>query len=155
WSSGRRAASVGGTLEQRWAGDRVSLSGNATMWAPLGDTRSFRVVGLRAAARSSAAQAGRAWQASATVGAEPASGEGAMSLWPGAGDGRARAPRARAHPLLRDGAIELVGQGRPTVFGRSVQYTSVEGVGWLPRPQLARVGLAAFIDAARSSRSMV
>ena len=150
WSAGTHAASIGGSLERRWSNDRVRVTGTATRWLPLGANAGFSVAALRAAVQSSPADAANTWQLSAAGGAERASEQAPMSLWAGAGDGHARVALLRAHPLLDDGVIDL---GSRSVFGRSVQYASADAVRWLPRPQLLRVGIAAFADLARSTRS--
>ena len=72
-----------------------------------------------------------------------------LGLWPGAGDGRARPPLARAHPLLDDGVISTAGL---SIFGRTLAYGSVEARRWLERPALIRIAPAGFVDIARASR---
>src|SRR5438094_526749 len=67
------------------------------------------------------------------------------SRWSGAGEGRARPPLLRAHPLLDDGLVS------GDVFGTTVRYGTVETQYWLPRPALARLGVAAFVDGASAS----
>jgi hypothetical protein len=151
WSIGTRAASIGGSLERRWSNDRVSISGSATKWLPIGDGAGFSVAGLRAAVQSSPVDVADTWRFSATAGVEHASERAPMLLWGGAGDGHARLPLLRAHPLLDEGVIDI---GPQSVFGRSVQFGSADAVRWLPRPQLARVGIAAFADLARSTESV-
>jgi hypothetical protein len=78
--------------------------------------------------------------------------EGApMTLWAGAGDGHARVPLLRAHPLLADGVIDVT----RAVFGRTMTYGTAEAQRWLERFEPARVGIAAFIDLARASRQVL
>jgi predicted double-glycine peptidase len=154
WSGGRRAASIGGALERRWLGDRVAVGGAATTWMPVAAGSRFNVVSVRSTIRSSGeanVPSASNWQLDATIGAERASEDAPLSVWPGAGEGRARVPLVRAHPLLDDGTIDV---GQATIFGRSVQYASADAVRWLARPQLVRVGVAAFADVARSARSL-
>jgi hypothetical protein len=69
-----------------------------------------------------------------------------MALWPGAGEGHARAARLRAHPLLAGGVVE------GPVFGRKGAFVSAEAQHWLARPWLVRTGIAAFVDVATASR---
>jgi hypothetical protein len=48
-----RAVFVGGSIERRFAADRVAISGGATSWSPIADGQSFRATSLRGFARSS------------------------------------------------------------------------------------------------------
>ncbi len=74
-----------------------------------------------------------------------AAGSGApLSLVPGAGTGRARRPLLRAHPLLDRGVLT------GPVFGRRLVHATVEGTWWPLRLFPARLGAAAFVDAARA-----
>src|SRR5262249_19856579 len=61
------------------------------------------------------------------------------------GDGRARQPLLRAHPLLNDGIIE------GPMFGRHVSTVSAEAVQWRSLQAPISVGLAAFADFARAT----
>jgi hypothetical protein len=141
---GRRAASVGGTLERRSFGDRLALSASAAAWTPLSEGRAFQSASASMAFRSSAAVSGYVHLMNAGVQYVT---EGApFTLWPGAGDGHARPTLLRGHALLRDGAID------GPVFGRSVSAMSVETRRWFDRPALARIGVAIFADAAHAAR---
>src|SRR5436305_1655936 len=48
WNGGRRAASVGGTLERRLFRDRVSVVLDAERWVSIGDAPDFGTTGVRA-----------------------------------------------------------------------------------------------------------
>jgi hypothetical protein len=146
WNGNRKAAAIGGTIERRWFGDRAAIEAHATDWTGVGSSRGFQAAGLRMHFQSSSILHG--WVARATAGAERASDRAPLDLWPGAGDGQARAPLLRAHPLTDDGVIAL---GSSAVLGRSLSYGSAELQRWFERPVLARMGLAAFVDAARAA----
>ena len=147
WSGGRKAASIGGTLEHVGFGDRLSLSIDATQWAPMTGGSAFRSAGARAIARSSTDT--RGWVVRGAIGVERVSEAAPLALWPGAGEGQVRAPLLRAHPLLSDGVVELTAA---SAFGRTLAFGSAEGQRWLERPSLIRLGVAGFADAARASR---
>ena len=150
WSGGRKAASIGAGLEHQAFSDRLTLSIDATQWAPLAGGAAFRSAGARAIARSSAGTSG--WVARGAIGVERVSDEAPIALWPGAGEGQVRAPLLRAHPLLNDGIIDLTPS---SAFGRTLAFGSAEVQRWLEKPTLARLGLAAFTDVARASRQSV
>ena len=84
-----------------------------------------------------------------TAGIDRVSHDAPLGLWPGAGEGQARAPLLRAHPLTQDGVIAV---GSSAAFGRSLAYGGAEAQRWLDRPFMARVGVAAFVDVARAAR---
>jgi len=150
WSLGRKAASIGAGLEHQAFSDRLTLSIDATQWAPLAGGAAFRFAGARAIARSSARTSG--WVTRGAIGVERVSDEAPIALWPGAGEGQVRAPLLRAHPLLNDGIIDLTPS---SAFGRTLAFGSAEVQRWLEKPTLARLGLAAFTDVARASRQFV
>jgi hypothetical protein len=143
----RKAAAIGGAIERRWFGDRAALEVHATDWMSVGSSPGFQAAGVRLHLQSSSEL--RGWVALGTAGADRVSDRAPIGLWPGAGDGRARAPLLRAHPLLEDGVIGL---GPSSVFGRSLSYGGVEAQRWFDKPLLARVGLAGFVDVARAMR---
>ena len=143
----RKAASFGGAIERRWFGDRAALEVHATDWMGVGSSQGFQAAGVRLHLQSSSEL--RGWVALGTVGADRVSDRAPIGLWPGAGDGHARAPLLRAHPLLDDGVIGL---GFSSAFGRSLTYGGVEAQRWFDKPLLARVGLAGFVDVARAAR---
>jgi peptidase C39-like protein len=150
WSFGQRAASAGVAVERRWLGDRLSASAGATKWISASEAPGFAALSARAAARSP--DAARRWTYSAAVGAERTSDAAPRSLWAGAGEGRARAPLLRAHPLLVGGAIAASGEA---VFGRTLSYASAEMGRWIESDRLVGVGFAGFVDVARAARRAV
>jgi len=151
WNGGTRAASAGGTLEQRLFEDRLGLQAGATMWEPLGgDARAFNSVAVRVHV-GSRPSLGR-WAYEFGVGASRASDEAPFFVWNGAGEGRARPILLRAHPLLEDGVIDA---GAASTFGRTLRYANAEGQRWLARPAIVRIGFAAFVDVAEASRRAV
>jgi Peptidase C39 family len=148
WSDvGRRAASAGGAIERRLLSDRFSISANATKW--LAVTRStgaggFHAEEARATFKSSPAISGVTY--AAVSGAQWVSATAPLALWPGAGDGRAREPLLRAHPLLHDGIVS------GSIFGRQLTYTTFELHRWLEPRSLVRFAIAGFVDAAQAGR---
>lgn len=139
----RRTVFVGGSVERRFAADRIELSGRATSWSPIADGQSFRTASIRGFGRSSVEPA--AFTVIAQVRADFATAQAPLAIWSGAGDGRARPGLLRAHPLLDDGVID------GPAFGRQVQSATVEVQRWFDRFQLPRVGVAAFADTAHAS----
>jgi hypothetical protein len=147
WDGARRDASFGASLERRSNGDRVSLALEGTRWIPLTGDRGFSSVAMRGHFRGSPDAKG--WDYRFVTGIERSSDAAPLALWGGAGEGRARAPLLRAHPLLIRGVIDA---GSRSAFGRTLTFGSVEAQRWIERPQVPRVGLAGFVDVARASR---
>jgi hypothetical protein len=151
WTDGRRAAAAGVSMERRWFADRLTLAGDVTGWFPVRDRSGsgrFSSAGVHAVIRSDQS---RDWVSRATVGTIRVSDTAPLTIWPGAGEGRARPQLLRAHPILDDGMIDVNGD---STFGRSIYYGSGEIQRWLPRPAIVRVGAAAFVDVARAARRM-
>jgi hypothetical protein len=147
WNGDRKTASVDGSIERRLMRDRVSLSINGSRWIPIAEGRAFDSAAARLWARSSADT--RGWVYLGSIGAERVGEAAPLALWPGAGDGHARTPLLRAHPLLNDGIISLDGS---SAFGRTLAYGGVEAQRWFERPSVIRMGVGGFIDVARASR---
>jgi hypothetical protein len=149
-TSAERTIFAGGVLERRWLDDRWSVAGTATTLMPGMPGRggsAFHKAGIRAAFRSSRSTEG--WVFLADAGVERASDRAPLAIWPGAGEGRAREPLMRAHPLLDGGAIDLTNE---SVFGKALIDTHVETQRWIGSASPVRVGIAAFADIARASR---
>lgn len=146
WDTGRRAVSLGGSIERRWFGDRLSVGGDATGWMGVAGP-GFASVRARAIARSSTEP--RRWIYEGSIGAERVSDAAPLALWPGAGEGRARPTLLRAHPLLDEGIVDV---GARSAFGRSMISGSGEAQRWFARPRMVRVGVAAFVDVAHATR---
>ena len=147
WDSGRRDALAGVSLEHLWLDDRISVAAEGTKWMPLSVEPGFSSI----AGRLRIGTDGRGgWGYLASAGAEHLSDAAPFATWSGAGEGRVRETLLRAHPLLAGGIIDA---RSGSAFGRSLLAASIEERRWLDRPQLPRLGLAVFGDAARVSRS--
>ena len=147
WSGERKAASIGGSLERlAWDG-RLRLEADATRWTVVGSGSGFASLGAHATFRSSPDT--RGWVARGAIGIERVGDSAPLSLWPGAGEGLARAPLLRAHPLLTDGVVDLSGS---SAFGRTLAFGSGEEQRWFERLPFVRLGVAGFVDVARASR---
>jgi Papain-like cysteine protease AvrRpt2 len=149
WNGARRDASFGASLEHRSFSDHLSLAVEGTRWIPLSDRHGFSSLAARVHVRAS--PDARGWDYAGVAGAERTSDSAPLALWSGAGDGRARPILLRAHPLLEGG---LVYAGSRSSFGRTLMSGSAEAQRWVERPRLPRIGLAAFADIARASRSL-
>ena len=156
WNGARRTASVGALLDRRWARDRLSIAADATVGVPLTTADpGFRSAGLRVTFRSSPTNTRRVDAESGPLGAlvltggvDAVSAAAPLALWPGAGDGHARRPLLRAHPLLVDGVIS------GPMFGERLAYANAEAQHWFEKPLLVRLGLAAFADVGRVWRPL-
>ena len=144
WNGTRRAASLGGRLERRLFEDRLSIAADATTWVPMSGDPAFHTAGVRATFHSSTASTG--WVALAGGGFNAASASAPLALWGGAGDGHARAPLLRAHPLLHDGIIS------GPIFGQRLAYGNGEVLRWIGTSSLVRVAIAGFVDLAAASQ---
>jgi hypothetical protein len=131
----------------------VSLGTDATAWMPLGGGRAFHAVGAHVSSTSvppGGDGARQLWTYTTSIGVQRVSDNAPLWLWPGAGDGHARAPLLRAHPLLDDGIIDMTGR---SAFGRTIESATLEGQRWFERPALVRLGVAAFADMAIAKRA--
>lgn len=146
WDSSRRAASIGATIERRADADRLSASATVEHWVPLFASSSFTRALLAGSFRSSNDL--RGFVDTGDVGLEGVTEAAPMSLWPGAGDGHARAPLLRAHPLLVGGIVT------GPVFGRHVAYANNELTYW-SNLRFTHAGLAVFADSAAASDRML
>jgi hypothetical protein len=144
WSRSARYVATFGSLDQRFAGDRIAARVDGSLWASPAQPGWFGTGGFRLAWRSSAPSdlepppllTARAGLAAASVRAP-------FDVWPGAGVGHARELLARAHPLL-DGGVVSVG-----IFGRTLAHGGAElRAGTLARGPV-RMSLAVFGDLAR------
>lgn len=147
WDGERKTASIGGSIERRAFGDRVSISADATQWTAFASGSAFHSAGAHLVARSSTALSGLVHQFA--LGATRVSDAAPFAIWPGAGDGHARAQLLRAHPLLNDGVVDV---GEHSAFGRTLVNAGIETQRWLERPAFVRIGVAGFVDAARAWR---
>ncbi|MBA2302008.1 MAG: C39 family peptidase [Acidobacteria bacterium] len=138
WQSRGRTGSLTGSVEQRLAGDRLSLEASASLYA---GAFSAWTTGLAADLRSAVRHEGTVVTGSA--GFDFAAAEAPYALWSGAGSGHARRALLRAHPLLDDGRIT------GDVFGRRVYHAGIEVRRWVrPVIKIVRVGPAVFLDVA-------
>lgn len=141
WRDRGQTATLTASLDQRLAGDNVSLRGAGTLL--VGSFAGWSA-GAAASWRSNARREG--WVLLAGAGADLASRDAPLALWPGAGTGHGRGPLLRAHPLLDDGRISSA------VFGRQVYHGTAEARRWgRPVMKVLRVAPAIFVDTARAA----
>jgi hypothetical protein len=133
--------SLEGSVESRWAGDRLELGARAANWMSLRNGAPFGAGGLSLRWSSSGLERCDTWQAN--LGLSSATSESPRALWSGAGTGSGRVPFLRAHSLLNDGII----QGR--AFGRTLAHGTIERQGWPWTLGPLRLGWALFVDSAK------
>ena len=148
WSSGRRAASIGGSLERRLADDRLVVTARGEAWLGHGSVPGFNSTLVRTDWGSSPVVAG--WSYVAAAGWQRVSENAPLGLWPGADDGHGRDELLRAHPLLSNGIIAATDR---SVFGRTLTFGNAEAQRWFATRWPARFGVAAFADVAQAARS--
>jgi hypothetical protein len=146
WTGGRRALFAGGTLERRFARDRVSLRVDTDTWFASTLMPNFSSGTIRASWTSPLVVSG--WASAGAAGVQRISNGAPLALWAGAGDGYARGELLRAHPMLDDGVVNLTSD---TAFGRTLTFGTFEGQRWVETRWPIRVGLAAFVDVARAA----
>jgi tetratricopeptide (TPR) repeat protein len=141
WVDRGRHLSLEGSIESRWARDRVALGAQAARWVSLARGAPFGTGGLSIEWCSSGLQTGDAWQG--RLGISSATSSAPLALWSGAGTGDGRDPLLRAHPLLGGGVI------RGRVFGRTLVHGTIERRTWPWRLGPVQLGWALFVDAAK------
>jgi hypothetical protein len=144
-----RSVFVGGSLERRWQDDRWSVAANGTAWVAPGAGDGFHTVAVQGAFRSSHDTEG--WVYLADGGIRRATNTAPLAVWPRAGEGHDDSVLLRAHPLLRNGVIDVT-RG---VIGLTLVYSHAEAQRWLASVGPARIGGALFADLARSARAQV
>jgi hypothetical protein len=143
-SESRRALSLGGAIQGRFASERTVLELRGATW--VGQLKTWSVA-LRSEWRSKTQNEGMVGLARAqgTVVALDAP----LALWPGAGTGQGRESLLRAHPLIDDGII------REAVFGRRLVDGGVEGRRWMQLSRKpVRLAPAIFVDVARAYHAL-
>ena len=142
WGRERTTGAIFAAVDQRLAGDRVSLSGSTTL---AGGSFTAWTSGIGAHWRSQHGHEGLVWLANGGV--NLASTSAPLALWSGAGTGHGREALLRAHRLLDSGRIT------GGVFGRRLYHASAEARVWMPPVrQILRLAPALFVDAARATR---
>jgi hypothetical protein len=143
WDDRARTVSGRMTIDRRWLDDRLAASAAFQAHVPLGSTSSFRSMRLMVTLRTDTPRPPHRVVSMAHAGVEGVTGGAPRALWPGAGEGLARARLLRAHPLLNGGIIA------GPAFGRSLAFATIETTRWLEGSLLAPIGIAVFGDAAR------
>lgn len=141
WDGRGTHASLAGSAETRWAGDRLALTAALARWAKPGSGSPFGTGSLLLRWWSRGAGEDAAWRG--CLGISRATADAPPALWSGAGTGYGRAPLLRAHPLLDGGVV------RGPVFGRALAHATIERQARLWRPGLVLLGGAVFVDAAK------
>jgi hypothetical protein len=142
WNGAQRSVSLGGAVERFVVSDSVSVSAGATLWKPFTASGTFQSMEARLGWRRDLGSNG---SFGGVTGFQTVGGSAPLMLWPGAGEGYARAVLLRAHPLLEGGAIA------GAMLGRQLAHGSAEATRWFGFSFPARVGIAGFVDAARAS----
>jgi len=140
WSGRGRSLSISGSVDQRFARDRVSIGGRLSGWAQ-GSGAPFYAGSLRVSARNRVTLEGPLLRFDFTY--EAASTRAPLALWPGAGTGLGRDLLLRAHPLVSDGIVD------GSCFGRRILRGGVEGEAPAMHLGPVRVSAALFVDSAR------
>jgi len=142
---GRAYVAGGGGMELRLADDHLAVGLAGQGWVPSGGAARFGAIGVSAAWRSTTALFRPVAFVSSTW--DVVSAAAPRAVWPSAGTG-GRGHLLRAHPLTEDDVIS------GPLFGREVSTTSAEY--WHPVYERfsQRLFVAAFVDAARASRSL-
>jgi hypothetical protein len=154
WTGGvlpdrRRAVALGGLAHGRAFSDRLRLTGAVRQWIPVDENASFRSVGGRATLRTPADRARTTLLA--TLAMDDVSGPAPLTVWPGAGGGQARPALLRAHPLLEDNIVAGPAFGKRVASGTLEAQRWFQGLPGRPAVPGVRWGIAAFVDAARTS----
>jgi hypothetical protein len=145
WIGRGSHVSLEGSVERRWARDRLALGAQGAGWISLADGPPFEAGSLSLRWCSNGLERSDAWQGH--LGFSGATSESPRALWYGAGTGQGRPPLLRAHPLLDRGVV------RGRTFGRTLVHGTIERQDWPWRLGLAQVGWALFFDGARSWNS--
>ena len=141
WADDRHL-SAEGAVDLRLADDRVSIGVDAGAWTPVGSGRRFATGRVSSAWRSTVRRDQPSW--SVAAGFTTASVHAPFDLWPGAGEGHARAPLLRAHPLLTDGVVS------GEAFGRQLMHGTIEYQHPLFTSAAGTLQLTLFADTARA-----
>jgi hypothetical protein len=145
WNGVRSHAALSGSIERRFADDRLAARAQGSIWPPLGRAASFGAGGLALSWRSSSSAAStRPSRMVARAGLESASARAPFDVWPGADVGHARDVLARAHPLLREGVVS------GGLFGRTLAHGGMEMQAGTFARGPARLGVALFTDIAKA-----
>jgi hypothetical protein len=141
WVDRGSHVSLEGSVETRWARDRLALSAQLARWLSLAGGAPFGTGGVSLTWSSSGLEKRDAWQG--RLGFSGTTSDAPLALWSGAGTGYGRGPFLRAHPLLQGGVVE----GR--VFGRSLAHGTIERQAWPWRLGPLQFGWALFLDGAK------
>ena len=134
--------SLEGSVETRWAQDRLSLGAEAARWISFAGGAPFGTGALSLVWCSSGLDGCDAWQG--RWGVSSVTSEAPLALWSGAGTGSGREPFLRAHPLLDGGVV------RGGVFGRALVHGTIERQVWPWQLGPLRLGAALFVDGAKA-----
>lgn len=157
WTGGmlpdrRRAVALGGLAHGRAFTDRLRLTGAVRQWIPVDGNASFRSAGGRATLRTPADRDRTTLLA--TLAMDDVSGPAPLTVWPGAGGGHARPALLRAHPLLEDNIVAGPAFGKRVASGTLEAQRWFQGLPGRPAVPGVRWGIAAFVDAARTSHRL-
>jgi hypothetical protein len=136
-----------GAIEKRLASDIVSLRVDGSRWFSTGPAPSFGELGASIRARRIFGSA--SWFLRARLDGRLVTDDAPLAVWPRAGSEGTRLHLLRGYPLLENGIVTGAG------FGSRLATASVEAERTVHRVGLARIGAAAFVDAAWADRAFV
>lgn len=141
WAERGRELTLSTKIERRLWADKAGVGGSVSGW--WGDGRPFYAGSAWMSVRSTTRPRDRAG-VRLDLSYDSASENSPLALWSGAGTGIGRSRLLRAHRLIQDGILS------GATFGRQLVRGGVEGE--LPVAALGpvKLGIAAFVDAARA-----
>jgi len=138
--------SMRAALEEHVAGDRIVARAEGQLWR-FGPEGGFSTRDVSLAWRSSQDPSAASW--SSLGGLADASAAAPRALWMGAGTGQGRPVLLRAHPLLEQDVVA------GAMFGRRVLFQTIEYQHPFKQTLAGTIGVAAFVDAARTSGGVI
>ncbi len=141
---GRNYGAIQGGLEGRFIRDHVALNVGGTTWLASPTRPAFSAGTAWLSTRSTTRVDMPVWLT--VFGTAVAGHDAPFQLWAGAGSSESSAAFLRAHALIRQGMV------RGEVFGRRLEFGSVEYNRPIWQLPAGPVAVAGFVDAARASQ---
>jgi len=138
----QKYASLDAAVEGRFVRDHVSVDGQLGSWFQNARGRAFSTGAVWVSTRSTTRAERRIWLT--VFGTAIATSAAPYQLWAGAGSSEAGNAFLRAHPLIDEGIVN------GEVFGRRVDFASIEFNHPVYKSPGGPIALAVFVDAAQA-----